>query len=440
MARFIRSTLEENHTLDWELLIPAVAFSYNTAQNAAIKTSPFRILFGLSPRYPINDAASLEGNLLGESFGDELAQRIEHVRRHAERFNMTFRESYTENFNKDKEPMQVRAGQKVLLHSPTMALRGVPERKANVKFLRPWVGPYVVKEVHNNNNLSLWLPHRRRGQDVLRVHTDRCKLFREPQTDNNRDAHFSLSHQSSSHVAKTRVPDQQIAPQLAQSSTPDQQNEQTATWNKHSSAKTKKLPVRDESEDDEENDSGSESGSTYSAVHAGREGEEESRESENTTSTSDTANSTHTSDADTDTDEDDDGGDSGDDGPSPPVSLTKNIKRHAEKFARKVQQALPKRTPARRAAREVLEELEDSPEPGPSQRRPGAPPAYSPARWAQQPFATRERLTRAAIKTYDEDEREQQFAPSDVQQNIHRRVRSDKGKSRRKPDEQPPPS
>ena len=93
LARFIRSTLEENHTLDWELLIPAVAFSYNTAQNAAIKTSPFRILFGLSPRYPINDAASLEGNLLGESFGDELAQRIEHVRRHAERFNMTFRES-----------------------------------------------------------------------------------------------------------------------------------------------------------------------------------------------------------------------------------------------------------------------------------------------------------------------------------------------------------
>ena len=437
LARFIRSTIEENHTLDWETLIPAVAFSYNTATNAAVKTTPFRILFGLSPRYPINDAASLEGNLLGESFGDELAQRIENVRRHAEKHNMTFRESYTMNFNRDKEPMQVRAGQKVLLHSPTMALRGVPERRANLKFLRPWVGPYVVKEVHGNQNISLWLPHRRRGQNVLRVHTDRCKLYHEEDKDsggeNAQSSPQSSSHiaKNPSHVAKSPTTAQHFPPQLADSADTDQQNGQSATWNVSKSAKT----YRDES-DDEENEAPSESGSVYSASH-GEGSIHESDESDENTNTSDGENSARSSDTGSDSDDDSDNGGGG--GPSPPVSLTKSIQKSAGKFAKKVQQAWPKRTPAKRAAREILTEMEEEPQPGPSTEKPGSP-VYAPAKWAQQPFATRDRLTRSTIKAYSGAEKDQQFAPAEVQKQVHRQPRSDRGKARKKkPDEQPPP-
>ena len=426
LARFIRSVIEENHTLDWETLIPAVAFSYNTAVNAAVKTTPFRILFGLSPRYPINDAASLEGNLLGESFGDELAQRIESVRRHAEKHNMTFRESYTVNFNRDKQPMHVRAGQKVLLHSPTMALRGVPERKANQKFLRPWVGPYVIKEVHGNNNLSLWLPHKRRGQNVLRVHTDRCKIFREENDANDRDV-LNSSHQSSSHVAKESTTDQHFPSQIADLDDPDQQNEKNATCKDRSSAKVQKSQTRDESEE-EENDTASESGSLYSAVHAGEEREVRGNEE----STSEGENSAQSSEASDDSDDDDDDGGAG---PSPPPSLTKSIKMRAEKFAKKMQQALPRRTPAKVAAREVLDELELSPQPSSSKEKPESP-IYAPAQWAQQPFATRDRLTRATIKDYDEKDKDEQFAPTEVSKHVHRRPRSDRGKPRKKPDDQ----
>ena len=56
LAHYIRTVLFEANksTIDWELYLPALQLSLNTAVNKAIKMAPFRAMFGYDPRLPLN--------------------------------------------------------------------------------------------------------------------------------------------------------------------------------------------------------------------------------------------------------------------------------------------------------------------------------------------------------------------------------------------------
>ena len=131
-------------------------FAINTAHQRAIRTNPFRLLYGISARFPFYDADGVRAELLSENFGEELFQRIQYARKRAEEFNLSFRESYELSYNRDKKPLKLKPGMKVLLHSPTMALRGMrPGKDINYKHVRPWIGPYTVARLHDNGNATL---------------------------------------------------------------------------------------------------------------------------------------------------------------------------------------------------------------------------------------------------------------------------------------------
>lgn len=420
LARYIRSTIEES-TLFWEDLLPAVAFSYNTATSAAIQTTPFKALYGVDPRYPFHDATGLERNLLGDGgFGDELYLRIERVRRHAEKHNMSFRDSYTINFNKDKSPLDFKVGQKVLLHSPSMALRGLSEKKTNYKFIRPWCGPYKIHEVHGNNNVTLLLPHKKDNSKYLRVHMDRVKLYYEEE-----EGHAPPSPPPDAVHSR---PENNELPSLRNNvdtlpKQPRQPNDSLRHLNKKGS--TAKVHVDDDS-DSEAYAEGSRS-STPTPSDAADDPESNDEHPSPAASAGE-----HSED-----DDESDGGGGGGAAAAGPSTAQSALQSARKKLVEKVKQVFsPRREDA--AAAPPLEEDENEPDPDLDQANAGS--AWNPQGWAEQPFATTGRQLRRRNKRGGGANDELHLAPGNVSAGIHRKPRSDRGKKRgpRNPDDQQP--
>ena len=419
LARYIRSVVDES-TLHWEELLPAVAFSYNTATSAAIQTTPFKMLYGCDPRYPYSDQTGLERNLLGDGgFGDELYLRIERVRRHAEKHNMSFRDSYTINFNKDKPPPDFKVGQKVLLHSPSMALRGLPEKKVNFKFIRPWIGPFVINEVHANNNVTLVLPYKKDGKNLLRVHVDRIKLYYDP------------DEKEKQYVAPPPPPDAAVhsrpeknAPLQQGNARPVQKLPHQLTDSLRHLNKKRSTYVHDSSEESDDSDEyAAESRSSSPALDTAAADDPEDNASP-------AGSAGERSENDDDDDPDDGGGGGAVAGPSTATSALQNVRKKLQQVFSPRKEKTTKVQPPPAVEKEPDQNL-DSGTRGST---------WDPQGWSQQPFARGGRQLRRRHKSNEGNQESPQLAPSDVSDNCHRKPRKDKGTKRpppKAPDDQP---
>ena len=79
MANFLRTAIKDSSksTLDWELYLGPLMFSYNSAVHKSTKVSPFYTTFGYDPRYPLWDSTMDDKvgiGLKNGSFADHLAQ------------------------------------------------------------------------------------------------------------------------------------------------------------------------------------------------------------------------------------------------------------------------------------------------------------------------------------------------------------------------------
>ena len=178
-ARFLRSFCESaGH--QWSEWVPALQFNFNTSQNKAIKMSPFRALYGFQPRLGYFDDDALGELFYGEKEGYDLHQRIEIARKHALENSLSFRDSYTFNFNKSLILPDYKKNSLVLLHDPARSLREHRTlSKPNAKLTPPWVGPFTVLTVKPDvRNLVI---KRLSNGKVERVHFDRVKPYRLPQ-------------------------------------------------------------------------------------------------------------------------------------------------------------------------------------------------------------------------------------------------------------------
>jgi len=70
----------EKSTLDWELYLGPLMFSYNTSINSSTKVSPFEATFGYDPRVPLWDGATYPGDeeIDNTTFAEYLA-RLRHA-------------------------------------------------------------------------------------------------------------------------------------------------------------------------------------------------------------------------------------------------------------------------------------------------------------------------------------------------------------------------
>lgn len=176
IADYLKKAIEES-PLDWEVLLPALQLSYNSAANKATKVSPFFLLYGVKARTPFFDPNQADKIFYGEDYTSEIKRRMALARKFATEENLRYIVSYKHQHDKNARPEVYNEGSLVWLHRPDLL-------KVNPKIQSEWEGPYIVVGVRENNVLIQHLAtHKTRFESVHNVRPFRPEKVHQTRQD-----------------------------------------------------------------------------------------------------------------------------------------------------------------------------------------------------------------------------------------------------------------
>ena len=157
--------LDNNTTLDWEEMLPAMMMAYNCQVHRATKESPFFLTYLHNPRLPYFNLDKPQP-LYGQTYVDEAFKTFQVSYQYAKDNMKLAEEARTEYFNRSVKERSFKLGDKVLVKFPTVPM-GV-----NPIFFNKWLGNFtVLKRIVYLNLLVRASAH---SKPIL-VHVDRVK-------------------------------------------------------------------------------------------------------------------------------------------------------------------------------------------------------------------------------------------------------------------------
>ena len=158
---------QEPHT--WEQYLPGTVFAMNSAVNSGTGYSPYEIIFGSRPRFPLNPTSQDTLQPIPqdcESYVLKLNRQLRNIREQVEENVRKSQENMVRRMNSDIKVLVFEPGDYVYcLRDPTG-----PGKKLQDKYQ----GPYLVHEVCSDHTVKLRDPNSNRVLDQL-VHVDRTQ-------------------------------------------------------------------------------------------------------------------------------------------------------------------------------------------------------------------------------------------------------------------------
>jgi len=168
IAKYLSSFVDDT-TLDWELYLAPLMFSYNTSIHQSTRNTPFFLTFGMEPRAPHFPQPDQRRHFYGENDTDELYHRLQLARQLAIQQNEEARHIYTHHHDKRVKPLRYHEGQQVLLDEHAFLHK-------NKKLAPKWSGPHTVIRLVHDTNVELRLANNRKTI----VHVNRLKPYLQP--------------------------------------------------------------------------------------------------------------------------------------------------------------------------------------------------------------------------------------------------------------------
>lgn len=161
---------------DWLLLLE---HAYNSRTHGSTGESPYFLLYGFSPRGPLDflsaSAKDVDGRLgEGERFVEQMTMHRESARRAIAKAQVKQARSY----NKGRRNLSFDVGDWVLVNPHT--LEWVESRGEGVKLVQRWIGPFEVQQRINENTYRLRLGDNYPGSPVFNLQHLR-KYLRSPE-------------------------------------------------------------------------------------------------------------------------------------------------------------------------------------------------------------------------------------------------------------------
>jgi len=166
IAKYLASFCDDS-TLDWELYLAPLMFSYNTSFHRTIKTSPFFLTYGMEPRLPSLPTPDLRRKFYGESSTDDLIRKLLLTRDIARQNSEVASDEAERQFNKKAEPHAFLPEQLVLLDEHSFLAK-------NQKLAPKWSGPHKILRLKGDCNVELLLRH---NNKKLITHVNRLKPY-----------------------------------------------------------------------------------------------------------------------------------------------------------------------------------------------------------------------------------------------------------------------
>jgi hypothetical protein len=170
VAKYLQKFVSTS-TLDWEILIAPMVFSYNTQYHRAIKCSPYQVMYGMEPRLPSFPAPDMPN--YSESEASDRLRELQITRHIAMEHNLEMTNKNLLQQQKSSSTYEFLPGQLVYYNQTNFLHK-------NRKLAQNWIGPVAIKRVLFPN-LEIVLQNGRK----LIIHVDRVKPFKFPESHNN---------------------------------------------------------------------------------------------------------------------------------------------------------------------------------------------------------------------------------------------------------------
>jgi hypothetical protein len=142
-----------DHQDDWDEHLDMLELAFNTAEQASTRKSPYELLYGDQPRLPLDVVAdSLLPSSRVPAAQDRLEKMQEALRFVRQQLGIA-QQRQADNANRSRREMRVTVGDKVMLSTEGLQLRGFSN-----KLCSRFIGPFQVSEVVNSNAIRLSLP------------------------------------------------------------------------------------------------------------------------------------------------------------------------------------------------------------------------------------------------------------------------------------------
>jgi hypothetical protein len=149
IAKYLSSFCDDS-TLNWELYLALLMFSYNASFHRSIKTSPFFLTFRMEPQLPSLPTPDLRRKFYGESTSDDIIRKLLIARNVARQNNEDASDQARAQFDSKAAPHKFLPNQLVLLDEHNFLGK-------NQKLAPKWTGPHKVLKLKGDANLELQL-------------------------------------------------------------------------------------------------------------------------------------------------------------------------------------------------------------------------------------------------------------------------------------------
>jgi hypothetical protein len=166
IAKYLASFCD-NSTLDWELYLAPLMFSYNTSFHCSIKSSPFFLTFGIEPRLPSLPTPDIRRKFYDEPSTDDLIRKLLFAQNVACQNNEYASDAVRQQFDSTAATHKFLLQQLVLLDEHSFLGK-------NQKLAPKWSVPHKILHLKGDCNIELQLKHNNRKTVV---HANRLKPY-----------------------------------------------------------------------------------------------------------------------------------------------------------------------------------------------------------------------------------------------------------------------
>jgi len=173
---------------EWPKLLSTIGFTFRTAYVKSIGTSPFRLVYGVEPRLPVDDVLLPSRNLPSNAqcYFSQMNAQLEILREAARQNQLeaNVRTAATYNAQHGVKTPTFTVGDRVWLHDPK-----TPKQKLGHKTAKKWVGPFLILEA--SDDFHVYKLQNCKTQKVLPslIHANRLRLY-----DTSRDSFYTKSN------------------------------------------------------------------------------------------------------------------------------------------------------------------------------------------------------------------------------------------------------
>jgi hypothetical protein len=171
IAKYLAS-FSDDSTLNWELYLAPLMFSYNTSFHRSIKNTPFYLTFGMEPQLPTLPTSDLCRKFYGESSSDNIIRKLLIAPNIACQNNEDASDMARSQYDLKAAPHKFLPQQLVLMNEHSFLHK-------NQKLAPKWSGPHKVIQLKGEASAEIQLCH---NNKKVVVHCNRLKPYYVPIT------------------------------------------------------------------------------------------------------------------------------------------------------------------------------------------------------------------------------------------------------------------